>query len=279
MIDDLFHYIFLRNAMFSGLLIGALAPLLGTFVIVKKLSFISDTLSHVSLAGISLGLLLQSYNLIAFPPIYMGTLFAILGSLLLEQLRGFFEHYKEVVMPIILSLGVALSVIFISAGNGFNSEILGYLFGSINTVSSVDVWVLFILTILVGSCVLYYYRVLLAISFNEQTSKLLGINIRLFQYIFIIILSIVISLSIKIVGTLLISALMITPVTSSMKVAKSFKQTIIYAILFSEISIILGLAASYYLNIPSGAMIVIFNVLILFITIVKNHLTKGVQTK
>ncbi len=275
MIEALFRYSFLQNALMAGLLIGLLAPLLGTFVIVKKLSFIADTLSHVSLAGVSLGLLLQSYSIMIVPPVYFGALFAMLGGLLLEQLRGHFNDYKEAVMPIILSLGVALSVIFISAGNGFNSEILGYMFGSINTVSSADVISLAILTALILAYIWFYYHTLLAVSFNEQSSRLLGINVRKFQFIFIIILSIVISLSIKIVGTLLISALMITPVTASMKVANSFKQTILYAIVFSEASILLGLGFSYYLNIPSGAMIVLFNVLILFIIIIKEWLQKG----
>ncbi|HAX74200.1 MAG TPA: metal ABC transporter permease [Firmicutes bacterium] len=274
MIEALFQYKFLQNALYSGILIGALAPLLGTFVVVKKLSFISDTLSHVSLAGIALGLLLQSYNLISCPPIYIGTIFSILGALLLEQLRGLFEHDKEIVMPIILSLGVALSVIFISYGNGFNAEIMGYLFGSINTVSTSDVWLLLGLTVLIFSCVFYFYNLLIAIAFNPQSSKLLGISMRKYQFIFIVVLAIVISLSIKIIGTLLISALMITPVASSMRVAKSFKQTIIIAILFSELSVILGLISSYYLNLPSGATIVIFNVLILFLTSL-TRLVKG----
>ncbi|HAX72217.1 MAG TPA: metal ABC transporter permease [Firmicutes bacterium] len=278
MIEALFNYTFLQNALIAGLLIGLLAPLIGTFVIVKKLSFIADTLSHVSLAGIALGLLLQSNAVVTFPPVYMGTIFAVLGSILLELLRTQFMAYKEVVMPVILSLGVALSVIFVSAGNGFNAEILGYLFGSINTVSTEDVKLLALITILIVSLVILNYRTLLAISFNEQNAKLIGINVRRFSFIFIIILSIVISLSIKIMGTLLISSLMIIPVTSSMKVAKSFKQTLILSIVFSELAVVLGLVGSYYFNIPSGAMIVLFNVIILFSVLIYNYI-EGVIKK
>ena len=275
MIEAFLNYSFLQNALLAGLLIGLLAPLIGTFVVVQQLSFIADTLSHVSLAGIALGLLLQSYTLTIFPPFYFGALFAIIGGVLLEHLRGYFEHYKEAVMPIILSLGVALSVIFISAGNGFNSEILGYMFGSITTVSKLDVVMLGILTIFIIVFIRYFYHTLLALSFNSESASLLGIKVRTFQFLFIIILSTVISLSIKIVGTLLISALMITPVTASMRVAKSFKQTLVYSIVFSELSILVGLAASYYLNVPSGAMIVLFNVLILFVVIFIEWLSKG----
>lgn len=142
MLEALFQYEFLRNAFIVGIFIGFIAPLLGVFVVVRRLSLIADALSHVTLAGIAASLLLQKKWLTTatLNPIYIGMAFSVAGSLFIEKLRTVYKHYQELAIPIILSGGIGLSVIFISLADGFNTDLFSYLFGSVSAVSRVDVW-------------------------------------------------------------------------------------------------------------------------------------------
>jgi zinc transport system permease protein len=189
--------------------------------------------------------------------------FSVIGALFIEILRGYYQNYKEISMPIVMSLGTALSALFISLSGGFNSSIYNYLFGSILTVGDRYLVVISVTAVILVGLVLLFYKEMVIISFDEQYAKLLGIKVNRFQFVSTIILAIVVSLSIATVGVLLVSSLMIIPVAAAMKVGKSFKNTLTIAIVFSETSIIGGLWLSYELNIASGATIVLVNVLIL----------------
>ena len=261
----LFEYPFLRYALITGVIMGGITPLIGSFVVIRRLSFIADTLSHFSLAGLSIGLFL--INIIGFTfisdPLYLAMVFSVIGALFIEILRGYYQNYKEISMPIVMSLGTALSALFISLSGGFNSSIYKYLFGSILTVGDRYLVVISVTAVILVGLVLLFYKEMVIISFDEQYAKLLGIKVNRFQFVSTIILAIVVSLSIATVGVLLVSSLMIIPVAAAMKVGKSFKNTLTIAIVFSETSIIGGLWLSYELNIASGATIVLVNVLIL----------------
>jgi len=263
----LFEYSFLRYALITGLIMGFITPLIGSFVVIRRLSFIADTLSHFSLAGLSIGLYL--INIIGFTlitdPLYLAMIFSIIGAMFIEILRGYYQNYKEISMPIVMSLGTALSALFISLAGGFNSSIYNYLFGSILTVGNRYLWVIIITATLLLLLLVFYYKEMVIISFDEAYAKLLGINIGRFQFVSTFILALVVSLSIATVGVLLVSSLMIIPVAAAMKVGKSFKNTIGIAILFSELSIVGGLWLSYELRIASGATIVLINILILLL--------------
>lgn len=151
MISGIFHYEFLQNAFLTGMLIGILAPLLGVFIVVRRLSLIADALSHVTLSGIAASLLLEKYvaPLAGLNPLYLGMVFSVGGSLFIEKLRGVYKHYQELAIPIILSSGIGLGVIFISLANGFNTDLFSYLFGSVSAVSRTDLWVILIISVLV----------------------------------------------------------------------------------------------------------------------------------
>lgn len=261
----LFEYSFLRYALFTGIIMGFVTPIIGSFVVIRRLSFIADTLSHFSLAGLSIGLFL--INIMGFTfisdPLYLAMIFSVIGALFIEILRGYYQNYKEISMPIVMSLGTALSALFISLSGGFNSSIYNYLFGSILTVGDEYLLIIAITTVVVLGLLFIFYKEMVIISFDETYAKLLGIKIARFQFVSTIILAVVVSLSIATVGVLLVSSLMIIPVAAAMKVGKSFKNTVIIAIMFSETSIIGGLWLSYELDIASGATIVLLNLLIL----------------
>ncbi len=137
MIELFLRYEFLQNALYTGLMIGFIAPLLGVFLVVRRLSLIADALSHIALAGIAASLYVSKAvpTISILGPYTMGMLFSVAGSLLIERLRTAYTYYKEIAIPIILSGGIALSVVFLSLANGFNNDLFQYLFGSVMTVS------------------------------------------------------------------------------------------------------------------------------------------------
>ena len=263
----LFEYSFLRYALLTGIIMGFITPLIGSFVVIRRLSFIADTLSHFSLAGLSIGLFL--INIIGFTfisdPLYLAMIFSVIGALFIEILRGYYQNYKEISMPIVMSLGTALSALFISLSGGFNSKIYNYLFGSILTVGNDYVLIMTITAVILVLLVLIFYKEMVIISFDETYARLLGIKVGRFQFVSTFLLGIVVSLSIATVGVLLVSSLMIIPVAAAMKIGRSFKNTIGIAILFSEISVVGGLWLSYELDIASGATIVLISILILIL--------------
>lgn len=277
MLNSFFQYEFLQNAFFSGIVIGLIAPLLGVFIVVRRMSLIADALSHVTLAGIAASMLLEK-KVSAFAglnPIYLGMVFSVTGSLFIEKLRTVYKHYQELAIPIILSSGVGISVIFISLADGFNTDLFSYLFGSISAVSRMDLYVILGIAAFVVLIILILYKELFLLSFDEEHASASGIHAKWIHFIFILIVALVISASMRIVGILLVSSLMTLPVAASIRIAKGFKQTIFFSILFGEISVIIGLILAYYLDLAPGGTIVVLSVLILIIVILWTKITKG----
>ncbi|RAS79168.1 metal ABC transporter permease [Priestia endophytica] len=263
MIANLFQFEFLQNAFITGILIGFLAPLLGAFIVVRRLSLIADALSHVTLAGISASLLLEKKLGYQLNPLYFGMIFSVAGSLFIEKLRGLYRHYQELAIPIILSGGIGISVIFISLADGFNSDLLNYLFGSVSAVSRTDLWTIVGVAIVVTLAIIIFYKELFILSFDEEHAKASGVKAKATHFLFIVMVALVIAASMNIVGILLVSALMTLPVAASMRLATGFKQTIILSIIFGEVSVIGGLISSYYLDLAPGGVIVVIAILIL----------------
>lgn len=269
MISGLMQYEFLQNAFLTGLIIGVIAPLLGVFIVVRRLSLIADALSHVTLAGIAASLLLEKKFMLfsGVNPLYMGMAFSVGGSLFIEKLRSVYKHYQELAIPIILSGGIGLGVIFISLADGFNTDLFSYLFGSVSAVSRTDLWTIAIISILVIVLVILLYKELFLLSFDEEYARATGIAAKTLHFIFIIMVALVIAASMRIVGILLVSSLMTLPVAASIRFAKGFKQTIFFSVLFGEISVLGGLILSYYMDLAPGGTIVMIAVLILILAI------------
>ncbi|WP_057911718.1 metal ABC transporter permease [Peribacillus muralis] len=269
MISGILQFEFLQNAFLTGIIIGAIAPLVGVFVVVRRMSMISDALSHVALAGIAFSLLLQKsfLSMAGLNPLYMGMAFSVGGSLFIEKLRGVYKHYQELAIPIIMSGGMGLSVIFISIADGFNTDLFGYLFGSVSAVSRADLYVILAVGIVVVLTLTLLYKELFQLSFDEEHAKASGIPYKSIHFIFIVMVALVIAASMKIIGILLVSSLMTLPVAASLRFAKGFKQMIGFSILFGEVSVVVGLFLSYSLDLAPGGTIVIIAVLILILSI------------
>ncbi|AKS38936.1 metal ABC transporter permease [Anoxybacillus gonensis] len=265
MVEALFQYEFLQNAFIVGILIGLIAPLLGVFIVVRRLSLIADALSHVTLAGIAASLLVQKTFFMGatFNPIYVGMAFSVVGSLFIEKLRTVYKHYQELAIPIILSGGIGLSVIFISLADGFNTDLFSYLFGSVSAVSRTDVWTIGIIFFIVFAVIFLLYKEWFILSFDEEYAQASGVKVRALHFVFIVLVALVIAASMRIVGILLVSSLMTLPVAASIRIAKGFKQALWLSVLFGELAVIVGLFLSYYLNLAPGGTIVLLAVCIL----------------
>ncbi|WP_026569539.1 MULTISPECIES: metal ABC transporter permease [Sediminibacillus] len=280
MLANFFQYEFLQNTLYTGLLIGLIAPLLGSFIVVRRLSLIADALSHVTLAGIAFGLLIEKKFAAGFiTPFYSGMGFSVIASIFIEQLRSVYKAYQELAIPIILSGGVGLSVVFISLADGFNTDLFNYLFGSVSAVSRSDLWTIIVISVIVLAVLFLFFKELFMLSFDEEHAVVSGIHAKRIHFLFILLTALVIAASIRIVGVLLVSALMTLPVAASIRLAKGFKQSIILSVVFGEISVIAGLVSGYYFEIPPGGTIVMTSIIILLAALTVKRLRMNFFTR
>lgn len=272
-LNDLFTLDFMLRAFIAGIVLGAIAPIIGSIVVIRRLSFIADTLGHFSLVGIAVSLFLSTLGISIFfeKPLYLGIAFSIIGGFLIEMFRRSYKNYKEISMVIVISIGSALSAIFFSLASKTGS-LYSYLFGSILTITDYYLVLILITATIVITLFIVFGKQILSISFDETTAKFLGVNVNIFQMMFMITLSIVVSVMLESAGVLLISSMMIIPVASAMRVGWSYKSTLLISIVFSELSVFFGLWIAYSLNIPSGAAIVSINVIILLIVAVAKRI-------
>lgn len=260
----IFTYSFIQQALFAGLIVGLISPLVGLFLVVRRLPLIADALSHVNLSGMAAGLLLQKHFAWAatVSPLYVGMLFSVIGAFFVEKLRRAYHSFQELAIPIMLSAGIAIGVILISASGGFSVDIAGYLFGNLLAVSQQDLVAILLAGMITVLFVVLFYKELFALSFDEEYAILTGVRRRLVNTLFILIVALVISVAIRAVGILLVSALITLPVATSLQFVSSFRQAIGWSIFFAEVAVCTGFIAAYYLDWASGGTIVLVSVLL-----------------
>lgn len=248
---ELFQYDFITRAFIAGILTGIVAPLIGIFLVVRRYSLMADTLAHVSLVGVAIGLLAK------LDPVLTSLATAVFASLGIERLRESKKVFGESVLALFLSGGLAVAVVLISASHGFSVNLVSYLFGSITTVSQSDLYIIGSASLVIIIAIWTFYKEFFFISFNEELAQASGLQVRLFNGLLIVLAAVAIALSMRIVGALLIGALMIIPTVSAMQFGLSFKKTLVAAVAFSLVSVISGLFASYYFNLSTGGTIVV----------------------
>ncbi|MFU0782749.1 MAG: ABC-type Mn2+/Zn2+ transport system, permease component [Thermoanaerobacterium thermosaccharolyticum] len=260
---NIFTYDFMIRAFLAGGFISVIAPLVGSFLVLRRLSQMGDTLSHVALAGVAAGFL------IGINPTIGSIIFVILSSFGIERLRKSYFRYSEISIAVVMSAGMAIAVILLSLSSGSPANIMNYLFGSIISINNTDVLLSLLLSIAVITVIYIFYKELLYITFDEEAALISGIPVNLVNIIFTMIVAITVAVSMRIVGALLVSALMVIPAAASLKIAKNFRQTIFYAILFSFISVFVGIILSFYLNLSPGGSIVIVSLIIMGLASIK----------
>lgn len=253
---NLFQYDFIIRGLVAGLIIAIIAPVIGIFLVLKRYSLIADTLSHVSLAGIAIGLLL------GINPLFTAIAATTVSSVIIDKLRLSRKVYGESALALFLAGSLALAVVLISISHGFNSTLFNYLFGSIATVTSNDIITISLMGFIVLISIILLYKELLYTTFDEISAQVGGINVKLIDTIFIILSAITISLAIPTVGILLISALIVIPVITALQFRKSFLPSIFIAQALSIFSVVIGVVVSFYFNIAPGGTIVLISLLI-----------------
>lgn len=253
---QILHYSFIVRGLEAGLLIGAIAPLIGIFLVLRRYSLIADTLSHVSLAGVAIGLLT------GINPLLTALGASAISSIAIERLRDSKKIYGESALSIFLSGSLALAIVLIGLAHGFNVDLFSYLFGSIVTVRQTDIYIILSLSLTIVVALIAFYKELVYISFDEEAAKVAGIPIRLFNTLFIVLAAAAIAIAIPIIGILLISALLVLPIVTALQLKKSFKATLLWAEIISLFSVLSGIIASFYLNISSGGTIVLIMLII-----------------
>ncbi|MCW8839044.1 MAG: metal ABC transporter permease [Thiovulaceae bacterium] len=255
---EMLSYDFMQRAFLAGIIIATLASISGTFVVLKRYSMISETLAHSALVGVAVGLV-AGYN-----PLWIAVLVALFSAWLIEYLRSNFTIYSDAVLAIMLSGSLALAVIIVSLGGSFNNSLMSYLFGSILSVSYEDVITIFVFGFIALAILLTFSKEFYFIAYDEEIAKVSGIKVKLLNFLLVSVVAIIIALSIRIVGTLLIGALMVIPTVSALQYKFGFFKTTILALIFALISVVLGMSISYHFSLPSGATIVL-SVLVIFI--------------
>jgi len=253
---------FFQRALTGGLLIGLTAPLIGIFLVLRRLSMIGDTLAHVTIAGVALGFLVNVY------PIGVGLVFAVVASFAIEKLRKAYKGYAELSIAVIMAGGVALASLFFTLGMGYNTDVMSYLFGSIYTLDTTDLYVVGAVTVVVVTMVSIFFKEMFLLTFEEDAASVSGLPVKLLNMLITVMTALVISTAIKIVGALLVSALLTIPAACSLLIARSFKSSVIFSVAIAEIAVVAGLVTAGVWNLAPGATIVLLLIAMLILTFI-----------
>ena len=262
---EMLSYDFMQRAFIAGLFIATLASISGTFVVLKRYSLMSETLAHSALVGVAVGLV-AGYN-----PLWVAVVVSILSAWLIEYLRSSFSIYSDAVLSIMLSGSLALAVIIVSLGGAFNNSLFSYLFGSILSVSDTDVYTIVVFGSISLAFLLLFSKELYFIAYDEEVAKTSGIKVKFLNFLLVTVVAIIIALSIRVVGSLLIGALMVIPTVAALQYRVGFRNTMFIALFFALFSVIFGMSLSYYFSLPSGATIVLSVIAIFIISLLINR--------
>ena len=257
---DFMQYTFMKNAFLAILLVSPIFAIIGTMIVNKKMAFFSDALGHSALTGIAIGMLLGMTNI----NISM-IIFAVIFALLLNFIKSKTTYGADTIISVFSSIAIALGLAMLAQSGSFN-KYSSYLVGDILSISESEILYLFVAFILTFIFWFYLFNKINAVSLNSTLAKSKGINVKAMENIFAILIAVMVMISIRWVGILLINSLIILPAASSRNISMNMRSYHLFSIIFALFSGISGLIISYYTNIPTGPMIVIISGVIYFIT-------------
>lgn len=252
-IFELLNYDFIVRAYVAGSFVAILCAMIGLLLVLRRMSLIGDGLSHVSFGAIALGLFLGFY------PFYVAVPIVIIFSFLILKLTERAKLYGDAAVGIVSSFGIALGVILASLSKGFNVDLFSYLFGNILAISAGEVYLSVTLSVLVLLIIVFFYNDLFATTFDEEYAKVSGVKTKSVNNILFFLTAITVVLAIKVVGIMLVSALLVVPAVSALQISKSFKSGMFFASFFAVLSVLIGVTASFIFDVPAGGMIVMIN--------------------
>ena len=255
-IGEILSYGFLQRALVAGSLIAVLCSVLGVFLVLRRLSLIGDGLAHVTFGSVALALFLGFHSALTTVAAIPCVLLASLGILRLTEKA---KIYGDTAIGIVSSLGIAIGVLLASMAGGFNVDLFSYLFGNILSISTTELLLSAGLFLVVLVSVALNYNELFAITFDEELAKSAGISTKRINSVLVLLTALTVVLAMKVVGIMLISALLILPAVSALQLAKGFKTAIFSAALIGMGTVIIGIFLSFVMNLPTGATIVLVN--------------------
>lgn len=265
MVFDLIQYGFMQRALISAIAISVICSIVGLFLVLKRHSLFGDALAHVAFGGISLGLFIGVY------PLWTAYIVAILSAVGVNKLRESTKIPPDSSIAVLLTSGLAMGVILISISGGFTLNLFSILFGNILLVSNDDLIMILITDAIVIPVIYILYKKLVLIIFDENQAKVSGLNVTWINTLFIILASITVIASIRLVGVLLISSLIVIPNITALMLGKGFKKTLFISCAMSVFSVVFGIVISYYSNLaPSGTIVLTLVSMFLITVIAKN---------
>lgn len=266
---DFLQYPFLQRALVVGVLIGISTSLIGVFVTLRRMSFFSDAISHSALVGIALGLLLD------IDPFIAAVAFVVCVALSMGVVTERTKLNTDTVIGVFFSSSVAIGVLIIGALRGYRADLFAYLFGDILAVSVRDVWLAGILAVIVSAVMLVKSKAWIRLALNEDMAQVDGLRVRAYNYFFLVLIALTVAIALKVVGIILVSALIIIPAAAAKGFARNFRQLVVYAVLISAVSTVFGLLISFYVNSSSGPTIVLFSTACFIISLLPHYLRRG----
>lgn len=269
---NILSYDFMQRAFAAGIITALLASVMGVFIVLRRMSLVGDSLSHAALAGVAGGMLFGIY------PFYGALIFSGVAAVLIEFIRSAFKKYSEVALAVVMSGGMGLAVVLISLGKSFNADLMSYLFGSLVAVSYQDIMIISILGFFIIVSMVLLYRELFSITFDEEFAVVSGIPVKRINFYFTLLTALVVAISVRIVGALLISALMVIPAAVGLQLAKSFKSTFVIAISVALFSVITGLYISFVFDLaPGGTIVLIASAILMIVICLKGVFNRWMQ--
>ncbi len=249
---EILSYSFIQKGLIAGIAIAIICSLLGVFLVLRRYSLFGDAVAHMAFGGISVGMLVGVY------PLWTAFAVSVLGALGITKLRKSTKISGDAAIAVLLVSGLGVGVLLISATDGFRVDLFSFLFGSILLISTEDTLLILGISAGIAAALTVLRKQLLHMTFDEEQAKVSGLNIDRLNYIFVVLASITVITSMRLVGILLISALIVLPNITSMMFGKGFKKTVIISMSISAFSVVSGIILSYYLDLaPSGAIVMI----------------------
>ena len=262
MILEALSYGFMQKALVAGIAVALICSFMGTFLVLRRYSLFGDGIAHVAFGGISVGLFLGVF------PLWTAFIVSIFGGLGLQKLRQSTKISGDAAVAVVLVSGLAVGVILVSSSGGFSVDLFSFLFGSILLISNEDTMMILGISASIITTLAVLQKQFLHLTFNEEQAKLVGLRTTLLNYAFVVLASITVVTSMRLVGILLISALIVIPNITAMMFGKGFKKTVCISMSISVISVVSGILLSYSFNLAASGTIVIIAVGILVGTLV-----------
>ena len=272
-IIELFGYSFFQNAILAALFTSISCGIVGAYIVAKRIVFISGGITHASFGGIGIG------YFFGFSPILGAMLFSVMSALGIEYLSKKSEIREDSVIAILWSLGMAIGIIFIFLTPGYSTNLMSYLFGNILTVSKLNIYLLGSLCIVLVGIFYFMYKTILFVAFDEEFARAIKLPVEFTNYLMITLVALTIVSNIRVVGIILVISLLTIPQTIAGIYSKDFKKIILLSIIIGFAGSFFGLLISYYFNIPSGATIIFFMVVLFILAKIIKSLFVSISLK